>query len=52
MNTGQDQLLAIGDIRLDGEFRRDSGHVVLTSSFVEIDPQLIFQHNVDPYHPS
>ena len=31
--------LPIKDFRFDGEFLRDSGLVVLTSSFVEIDPQ-------------
>ena len=31
--------LPIGDVRFDGEFRRDSGLDVLTLSFVEIDPQ-------------
>jgi len=30
--------LLIGDVSFDGEFRKDSGLVVLTSSFVEIDP--------------
>jgi len=31
--------LPIGDVRFDGEFRRDSGLVVLTWSFVQIDPK-------------
>jgi len=31
--------LPIGDVRFDGEFRRDSGLDVLTLSFVEIDPK-------------
>jgi hypothetical protein len=32
--------LPIGDVRFDGEFLRDSRLVVLTPSFVEIDPIL------------
>jgi hypothetical protein len=35
--------LPIGDVRFDGEFRKNSGLVVLTSSFVEIDPEGTWQ---------
>ena len=34
--------LPLGVVRFDGEFRRDSGLVVLTPYFVEIDPKPTF----------
>src|SRR5262245_26699904 len=43
--SGTGPSLPIGEVRFDGEFRRDSGLVVLTSSFVEIDPERSFSAN-------
>jgi hypothetical protein len=45
-------ILPIGDVRFDGEFRTDSRLVVLTSSFVEIDPERSFSHGHGPKRTS